>query len=160
MGRRVSLPGAAELFRSTAEPRSSRPSEAASTAAAVRVTAALPAQEPGDASGPLPAQGAPTGPAVPVGADAPEVAASAGLDVPADAGFAGGALHELLSVRLPSELVLDLERARRLLAREHGLPLGRSELLAAAVAVALADFDAHGARSALVARAEQRLGSD
>lgn len=63
---------------------------------------------------------------------------------------AAPAATERLAVRLPAALVLDLERVRVHLARDHALPVTRSELIAAALTIALVEFDAQGAASGLV----------
>lgn len=63
---------------------------------------------------------------------------------------AASAATERLAVRLPAALVLDLERVRGHLARDHALPVTRSELIAAALTIALGEFDAQGAASGLV----------
>lgn len=49
----------------------------------------------------------------------------------------------------PTELV-DIERARLVLRRDHGLTVDRSRLLVAAFTAALADLDERGADATLV----------
>ena len=117
MSRRVKLPGAAELFRSTGGEGSEVPAvgSAASVAPATPVTSAGVA-------------GAPTG-------------------------GSGRVRHdEKMTVYVTSDELLDLEHARLLLRRSHGLAVDRGRLVREAVAMVLADFEAHGADSALVRR--------
>ncbi len=64
----------------------------------------------------------------------------------------GSAPTEQVGLRLPSALVLELERVRGLLAREHALPVTRSEVVTAALALLLEDYDAWGEQSVLVRR--------
>jgi hypothetical protein len=140
----VSLPGAAELFRSTVpgdqrdEPgglplarsvtaRVTSPAVAAAIGEAVRRTAtlrAVPAEASEPAAGPV----------------AEAVAALDPAPVP----------DERLWVWLSPDLLLQLERVRGVLAREHALPVRRSEVVSAALTLLLDDFDAHEADSLLV----------
>lgn len=119
MGRRVSLPGAAELFRSTA-PAPATPLRP------VPGVHAVPADEPGATPG-VPHPG--------------------GLATPG-----GDELGERIAVRLPASLLLDMERVRVHLARDHALPVSRSELVVAALAAAIEEFDAAGDGSELARR--------
>ena len=59
---------------------------------------------------------------------------------------------EKMTVYVTSDELLDLEHARLLLRRSHGLAVDRGRLVREAVAMVLADFEAHGADSALVRR--------
>ena len=59
---------------------------------------------------------------------------------------------EKMTVYLTADELLDVEHARLELRRSHGLAVDRGRLVRAAVAMALADLDAHGAESALVTR--------
>ena len=59
---------------------------------------------------------------------------------------------EKMTVYVTSDELLDLEHARLLLRRTHGLAVDRGRLVREAIAMVLADFDAHGDDSALVRR--------
>jgi hypothetical protein len=136
----VSLPGAAELFRSTVpdgQPQDTDEPVATDLRSAVATRAGSPAVQRaiGEAVQravlrAVPAQPAPTPTPAP-------------LEPPRT---------ERVQLSLPSELVLELERARAILAREHGLPVSRAEVVAAALAEALHDFDARAEDSTLVRR--------
>lgn len=100
MARRVSVPGADELFRATVAP------------------------EPGDA--------------------------------PVPRGPSGRVRHdEKVTVYVTADELLDLEHARLTL-RRTGLSVDRGRLVREAVAIALADLEANGEDSVLVARLTQR----
>jgi hypothetical protein len=60
--------------------------------------------------------------------------------------------EEKMTVYITSEELLDLEDARLALRRTHRIAVDRGRLVRAAVALALADLDEHGADSALVRR--------
>ena len=62
---------------------------------------------------------------------------------------------EKMTVYVTSEELLDLEHTRLALRREHGLAVDRGRLVREAVAMVLADFEAHGDDSALVRRLTQ-----
>ncbi|ABL81998.1 MULTISPECIES: hypothetical protein [unclassified Nocardioides] len=59
---------------------------------------------------------------------------------------------EKMTVYVTSDELLDLEHARLLLRRSHGLAVDRGRIVREAIALALADFDAQGDDSALVRR--------
>ena len=59
---------------------------------------------------------------------------------------------EKMTVYVTSDELLDIEHARLLLRREHGLAVDRGRLVREAVALVLADLEAQGADSALVRR--------
>ncbi len=59
---------------------------------------------------------------------------------------------EKMTVYVTSDELLDLEHARLLLRRSHGLAVDRGRLVREAIAMVLADFEAHGDDSALVRR--------
>jgi hypothetical protein len=59
---------------------------------------------------------------------------------------------EKMTVYVTSDELLDLEHARLVLRRSHGLAVDRGRLVREAIAMALADFEAHGDDSALVRR--------
>ena len=62
---------------------------------------------------------------------------------------------EKMTVYVTSDELIDLEHARLLLRRHHGLAVDRGRLVREAVALALADFEAQGADSAIVQRLTQ-----
>lgn len=59
---------------------------------------------------------------------------------------------EKMTVYVTSDELLEIEHARLLLRRSHGLAVDRGRLVREAVALVLADFEAHGDDSALVRR--------
>jgi len=59
---------------------------------------------------------------------------------------------EKMTVYVTSDELLDIEHARLLLRRSHGLAVDRGRVVREAVAMVLADFEAHGEDSALVRR--------
>lgn len=59
---------------------------------------------------------------------------------------------EKMTVYVTSDELLDIEHARLSLRREHGLAVDRGRLVREALALVLADLEAHGAESALVRR--------
>jgi len=95
--------------------------------------------------------------------DAPPVAVRAVPDTPEEAVAeegprkpSGRIRHdEKMTVYVTSDELIDLEHARLLLRRHHGLAVDRGRLVREAVALALADFEAQGADSALVQRLTQ-----
>ena len=76
------------------------------------------------------------------------------------AGASGRVKHdEKMTVYITSDELLDIEHARLSLRRSHGLGVDRGRLVRAAVAIALADLEAHGEESVLVQRlSEQAAG--
>ena len=59
---------------------------------------------------------------------------------------------EKMTVYVTSDELLDLEHARLVLRRSHGLAVDRGRLVRQAIAIVLADFEAQGDDSALVRR--------
>jgi hypothetical protein len=59
---------------------------------------------------------------------------------------------EKMTVYVTSAELLDLEHARLVLRRSHGLAVDRGRVVREAIALVLADFEAHGDDSALVRR--------
>ena len=57
-----------------------------------------------------------------------------------------------MTVYITSDELLDLEHARLVLRRSHGLAVDRGRVVREAVALVLADFEARGDESALVRR--------
>ncbi len=135
MPRRVSLPGAAELFRTT---------------------------EPAVASPPVPESPTPdrvdridrTTDRAPQPTTKPTTDPAA--DPPADAGRTRGSGRvrhdEKITVYVSSDELLALERARLVLRAEHGMAVDRGRIVREALALALADLDADGADAELVRR--------
>jgi hypothetical protein len=60
-----------------------------------------------------------------------------------------------MTVYITSDELLDLEHARLALRRHHGVAVDRGRLVRAAVALALADLDENGEKSAIVQRLSQ-----
>jgi hypothetical protein len=127
LSRRVSLPAADDLFRPTTGEERGTAEE----------TPAEPASAPGATS---------EEPAGPAGR-----AARRGTRSPS-----GRVRHdEKMTVYVTAEELLDLEHARLLLRRDHGLAVDRGRIVRAAVAIALADLDAQGEESVIVQRLKQ-----
>jgi hypothetical protein len=127
LSRRVSLPAADDLFRPTTG--GERGTADGTTAEPV------PTQEPADE----------------------EPGGSAG-DAPGRRSRrpSGRVRHdEKMTVYITAEELLDLEHARLLLRRDHGLAVDRGRLVRAAVAIALADLEAQGEESVIVERLKQ-----
>lgn len=59
---------------------------------------------------------------------------------------------EKMTVYITSDELLDLEHARLSLRRSHGMAVDRGRLVREAIAIVLADLEAHGEESALVRR--------
>ena len=59
---------------------------------------------------------------------------------------------EKMTVYVTSDELLDLEHARLVLRRSHGLAVDRGRLVREAVAIALADYEERGEESVLVQR--------
>ena len=142
MNRRPSLPGAAELFRTTSMSLS-----AAKGSPATRSVGAEPAG----------ATVAPVGlAAVPTGGGEPEQ----GRRRPARRRPSTGARRgsgrqrheEKITVYCSAEELLDLESARLALRADHDLVVDRGRMVREAVAVVLADLEAKGEDSVLVRR--------
>jgi hypothetical protein len=134
MPRRVNLPGADELFRSTGgvtRPAEDEDSEfAAAPYGAAQPTATDVMERP-----PVAPTQRPSGPRRPSGRQRHE---------------------EKITVYVsPSELV-DLERARLVLRAEHSLAVDRGRIVREALAVVLADLEAKGEQSILVRRLRGR----
>jgi hypothetical protein len=147
MSRRVPLPGADELFRSTgpaAVPEPDPVPPAPQNAAAPAVAPALvpppagdPAEPGEDDFGAAPVRRRPR----PVGERRPT----------------GRERHdEKITVYCSAEELIDIERARLTLRGEHGLAADRGRIVREALAVVLADLDAKGEQSVLVRRLRGR----
>lgn len=151
MSRRVSLPGADELFRSTAP--AADPAEAARVAP---LAAPVPAPVP---VGPPPVAAAP-----PL-AEPDEPEADLGAPVPVrrrprpvgERRPTGRERHdEKITVYCSAEELIDIERARLTLRGEYGVAADRGRIVREALAVVLADLEAKGEQSILVRRLRGR----
>jgi hypothetical protein len=131
MPRRVILPGADELFRSTGSvqrPTESEPGDAVGEAGGTVAVATETRTAPAPTS-------RPTGPRSPSGRQRHD---------------------EKITVYVsPSELV-DLEHARLVLRADHSLAIDRGRIVREALAVVLADLEAKGEQSILVRRLRAR----
>ena len=155
MGRRVSLPAADDLFRPTASPAQSSTDEPRTEE---------PTSPRGDEVSAQPQGGAatPDGSRPDAGPDAGSYAGSAAMGESGQGRGnrgrrpSGRVRHdEKMTVYVTADELLDLEHARLLLRRDHGLAVDRGRLVREAVALALADLDAHGEESAIVQRLKQ-----
>ncbi|WP_164540913.1 hypothetical protein [Streptomyces abyssomicinicus] len=185
MSRRVSLPGADELFRTTGGSglQSSSPRRQATTE---RAEARVPAPATEDDLARDGAEGLP--PSVPAQAGDAQAAehavAEAGAGEPGEthsrAGGTDGAAaaasgvtprrrgrparrpsgrerhDEKITVYVSAEELMDLEHARLVLRGEHGLAVDRGRIVREAVAVVLADLESRGDASILVRRLRGR----
>ena len=146
-GRRISLPGADELFRSTggsdaaAEPPAAPTALAAAPSLAeVRPQVAAPVADPDEV-------GAERDPA-PVARRRPRT----GERRPT-----GRERHdEKITVYCSAEELIDLERARLTLRGDYGLAVDRGRIVREALAMVLADLEAKGDQSVLVRRLHGR----
>ena len=124
MSRRVRVPATDDLFRPTAVP--DQPAEEAAPTASdvVELPTTLPTTQPAPA------------------------------EKPATGRTASGRVRhdEKMTVYVTSDELLDLEHVRLELRRHHGVAADRGRIVRAAIAMALADLDAHGADSTLVRR--------
>ncbi|MFB0630251.1 hypothetical protein [Streptomyces sp. AB3(2024)] len=170
MSRRVSLPGADELFRTTGGMalQSSSPRRGAEEASAAGGTEhAAPAdgttRTTGDARGGReagdPAVGAQRRPqegsATAAGASSPRPGKGQGRG--ANRRPSGRERHdEKITVYVSAEELMDLEHARLVLRGEHGLAVDRGRIVREAVAVVLADLESRGDASILVRRLRGR----
>jgi len=152
MSRRVSLPGADELFRSTAPAGAADPE---------------PEAVPRGTAPPAPA---PTGPPVAAAPPLPPEAAEADDEDEAypppprrrpravgERRPTGRERHdEKITVYVSPEELVDLEQARLTLRADHGLAVDRGRIVREALAVVLADLEAKGEASILVRRLHGR----
>ncbi len=130
MSRRVRVPATDDLFRPTAVPDRPAPVEEVEESSAREVVELPTAAATGAGGAKEPQPAAPTG-------------------RPAS----GRVRHdEKMTVYVTSDELLDLEHARLELRRHHGVAADRGRIVRAAIAMALADLDAHGEDSALVRR--------
>ncbi len=129
MSRRVSLPGADELFRRTAtEP-----------------------DAPGDIDG--------ADPESPVSTDTSPAADDNAVDPTGESTSepSGRVRHdEKITVYVTSDELIDLEQTRLALRREHGLAVDRGRIVREAINLALRSVEAEGEASPLVRRLHER----
>jgi hypothetical protein len=163
MSRRASLPGAAELFRSTGGPAPSTPTNRGTTA-----PQPVPVEPPPAAPPAAPPEDEPSSHSLAPGVS--QIAAVAPVD-PAPARTSGVRStgrrrsrvgerrptgrerhEEKITVYVSPDELIDLEQARLTLRGEHGLAVDRGRIVREAVAVVLADLDAKGESSILVRR--------
>ncbi|MGI8459270.1 MAG: hypothetical protein ACR2LI_14335 [Propionibacteriaceae bacterium] len=122
MPRRVSLPGAAELFRTTQEPVADHPPEVERPVETTRTAERAPgSSEPATEGG-------------------------------RTRGSGRVRHDEKITVYVSGDELLALERARLVLRAEHGLAVDRGRIVREALALALENLDADGAGAALVWR--------
>ncbi|MFH8626186.1 hypothetical protein ACH4A8_30610 [Streptomyces vietnamensis] len=167
MSRRVSLPGADELFRTTggtalqaSAPRRAVPAPAAESDTAAAEGSAEHAPADSEAAEPRARTAEPEGPAA-------KAAPGASVPAPAAARRRGGRTanrrpsgrerhDEKITVYVSAEELMDLEHARLVLRGEHGLAVDRGRIVREAVAVVLADLESRGDASILVRRLRGR----
>ena len=89
--------------------------------------------------------------------DATPSAESSEADAPGKRKPSGRVRHdEKMTVYVTADELLDLEQARLVLRRDHGLAVDRGRLVREAVALVLADLDENGLDSLLVQRLTER----
>ncbi|WP_329277262.1 hypothetical protein [Streptomyces sp. NBC_00691] len=168
MSRRVSLPGADELFRTTggtalqaSAPRRAVPAPAGESDTTAAEGSAEHAAADSETSEPRART------AEPEGAAAPKPATpNAAVPAPAARRRGGRAPNrrpsgrerhdEKITVYVSAEELMDLEHARLVLRGEHGLAVDRGRIVREAVAVVLADLESRGDASILVRRLRGR----
>lgn len=130
MSRRVSLPGADELFRPTKPLPESAPADVESSAPRPALAEVPPAK-------------------------ATKAAATTDSSTPKTA--SGRVKHdEKITVYVTADELLDLEHARLTLRRDHGLAIDRGRIVREALHLALAGVEADGSESALVRRLREQ----
>jgi hypothetical protein len=157
MSRRASLPGAAELFRTTS-PAEAEVADPAPTAAAVvhPGVGAIPSVR--EVSPPSDAERTADSPATPEVGTRPRsqtrsVRQTRRMRAVSDRAPSGRERHEeKITVYCSPEELLDLESARLHLRAEHGLAVDRGRIVREALAVVIADLEAKGESSILVRR--------
>ncbi|MGW5423375.1 hypothetical protein [Streptomyces sp. NPDC003943] len=174
MSRRVSLPGADELFRTTggmalqsSSPRRTVPPPAGESDSAAGAGAG--AEGSGSGSGPAEHAPADSEAAEPRARDSRDSRESREADAAAPAQArrrgrtaasrrpSGRERHdEKITVYVSAEELMDLEHARLVLRGEHGLAVDRGRIVREAVAVVLADLESRGDASILVRRLRGR----
>ncbi|MCX4694134.1 hypothetical protein [Streptomyces sp. NBC_01408] len=171
MSRRVSLPGADELFRTTGGMalQSSSPRRGADEASATEHSATSAEGTAGEGRSREAEAAAAGGPVVgqprrpqegsvsPAGAGAQAGGRGKGQGRGANRRPSGRERHdEKITVYVSAEELMDLEHARLVLRGEHGLAVDRGRIVREAVAVVLADLESRGDASILVRRLRGR----
>ncbi|GAB3760050.1 hypothetical protein [Microlunatus parietis] len=151
MPRRVSLPGASELFRPTRTEEPARPVQRDQPAEARSPDAEPPRDQPvrSDRDG--------------ARADEGNRTESGRARRAAEDGVAGRAVRgsgrvrheEKITVYVSSEELLALEQARLTLRAKHGMAVDRGRIVREAIAAALAGLEQHGEQSDLIRRLSQ-----
>ncbi|MFJ4872719.1 hypothetical protein [Streptomyces sp. NPDC088757] len=165
MSRRVSLPGADELFRTTggtalqaSSPRRAVPAPAGESDPAAAEGSAEHAAADSEAAEPRARTSSETEKAAPAAAPAQAAASRRrGGGRTASRRPSGRERHdEKITVYVSAEELMDLEHARLVLRGEHGLAVDRGRIVREAVAVVLADLESRGDASILVRRLRGR----
>jgi hypothetical protein len=160
MSRRVSLPGAAELFRVTGD------ADTGDAPAGAAAQASAPVAEPAPARALDSAPTAPTASVTTVSRPAPAAAVEPEDWDPAparpmrrrrpasaDRRPTGRERHEeKITVYVSADELIDIEQARLTLRGEFGMAVDRGRIVREAIAVVLADLDAKGEASILLRR--------
>jgi hypothetical protein len=156
MSRRTSLPGAAELFRTTS-PSPSGPVSDSTDAFGFPEPAVRAVPDPIEE----PEESAPVIAAVPRGVEAepapertrPVAKATVRRRRPAERRPSGREKHdEKITVYVSPDELFDIESARLTLRGDHGLAIDRGRIVREAIAIVLADLDTKGEDSILVRR--------
>ncbi|CAM5560642.1 hypothetical protein [Streptomyces narbonensis] len=168
MSRRVSLPGADELFRTTggtalqsSSPRRAVPAPAGESDTAAAEGSAEHTAADSEAAEPRARTAEPEGPAAPkpvgpAAVPAPQAARRRGGRTPNRRPSGRERHDEKITVYVSAEELMDLEHARLVLRGEHGLAVDRGRIVREAVAVVLADLESRGDASILVRRLRGR----
>ncbi|MFG3283468.1 hypothetical protein [Streptomyces sp. NPDC048111] len=176
MSRRVSLPGADELFRTTGGMALSPSTPRRGANGEPRVPSPAGESEPTTAEAAAPEHTAAdedSGQGEPRSRGAAEAEAATARRAPAQGGSgtakerrrqraanrrpSGRERHdEKITVYVSAEELMDLEHARLVLRGEHGLAVDRGRIVREAVAVVLADLESRGDASILVRRLRGR----
>jgi len=100
----------------------------------------------------------PTAPGETVGAapEAPALAAAPEPEEPAKKPSGRVRHDEKMTVYITSDELMDLEHARLMLRRSHGLAVDRGRVVREAIAIALADFEQNGDDSVIVQRLREK----
>lgn len=150
MSRRVSLPGADELFRRTGEAGEPAEDGDGGEQPAANGNGAATTGQHDDGSA-VEAAVVTAAPEASTGADGNEAGDAAAAAVPRRP--SGRVRHdEKMTVYVTADELLDLEHARLTMRRHHGVAVDRGRLVREAISIVLADLDRHGADSALVRR--------
>lgn len=152
MSRRASLPGAAELFRTTSNEAAPAPA-AHPGVGAVPPVHEVPAVDETETTSSGPVSAVAAAPLAAAPAASRSVRTTRRMRSVADRMPTGRERHEeKITVYCSAEELLDLESARLQLRAEHGMAVDRGRIVREAVAVVLADLEAKGESSILVRR--------